>query len=60
MFLSQNTGNAKAWANDSHLTFAGFANAFSACFYYFTGFEIFSTAGKNLEKPEKNLGKGIL
>lgn len=52
--------NAKSWTSNSHFSFDGFAKAFTACFYYFTGFEVFATAGENLEEPEKNLSKGII
>lgn len=34
-------------------------NTFTSCFFFFAGFEIFSTAGKNVNNPEKNIGKGI-
>lgn len=58
--LPSNKENASSWSHNSTLTFSGFASAFSACFYYFTGFEVFATAGENLEEPEKNLSKGII
>jgi|GEM_PF-818392 len=34
-------------------------NTFTSCFFFFAGFEIFATAGKNINNPEKNIGKGI-
>ncbi|WP_342218957.1 hypothetical protein [Spiroplasma endosymbiont of Amphimallon solstitiale] len=34
-------------------------NTFTSCFFFFAGFEFFSTAGKNVNNPEKNIGKGI-
>ncbi|GHU34335.1 hypothetical protein FACS1894166_11620 [Bacilli bacterium] len=32
---------------------------FSTCFYFFAGFEIFSTAGANIENPNRNIGLGV-
>jgi amino acid transporter len=32
---------------------------FSTCFYFFAGFEIFSTAGANVENPNRNIGLGV-
>ncbi|WP_348734845.1 amino acid permease [Spiroplasma endosymbiont of Ammophila pubescens] len=37
----------------------GFIKAFNSCFFFFAGFEVFSTAGKNISNPEKNIGRGI-
>jgi amino acid transporter len=34
--------------------------AFNSCFLAFAGFEVFSTAGKNIENPSKNISKGII
>jgi amino acid transporter len=33
--------------------------SFSTCFYFFAGFEIFSTAGHNVENPNRNIGLGV-
>jgi amino acid transporter len=35
-------------------------SAFCACFYYFTGFESFASAGSTVKEPEKNVSKGIM
>jgi amino acid transporter len=34
-------------------------STFSTCFYFFAGFEIFSTAGQNVENPNRNIGLGV-
>lgn len=47
------------WTTKSELSFAGFMNTFTSCFFFFAGFEIFATAGENIENPGKNIGKGI-
>ncbi|MGL5268421.1 MAG: APC family permease [Spiroplasma sp.] len=54
-------GNAnwQHWTSKSQLSFAGFMNTFTSCFFFFAGFEIFATAGENIENPGKNIGKGI-
>ena len=44
----------------NQLTLKGFITVFNAFFFYFAGFEIFSTAGRNIENPQKNIGKGII
>ncbi|MDQ7982598.1 MAG: APC family permease [Spiroplasma sp.] len=51
--------NWNYWTSKSELSFAGFMNTFTSCFFFFAGFEIFATAGKNIHNPEKNIGKGI-
>lgn len=47
-------------SGDFKLTFNAFTKTFTSAFFFFAGFETFSTAGKNIENPEKNLGKGIM
>ncbi|CBW53970.1 Conserved hypothetical protein, predicted transmembrane protein, putative permease [Mycoplasma mycoides subsp. capri LC str. 95010] len=42
------------------LSFNAFSKAFVSCFFFFSGFESFATAGKNIKDPEKNLAKGIM
>ncbi len=44
----------------SHLSFSGFMSAFTACFFYFAGFEQVVVSTKNIENVEKNLSKGLL
>jgi amino acid transporter len=51
----------KAGAKETfHLSMNVFVKAFTSCFFFFAGFETFATAGKNIENPDKNLGRGIL
>lgn len=57
--ISHGSSNWNHWTNNSPLSFAGFMNTFTSCFFFFAGFEIFATAGKNINNPEKNIGKGI-
>ena len=62
MAVTHGADNVKYWgkSGNSPLTFKGFIYAFTTFFFYFTGFEIFSTAGRNIENPERNIGLGIL
>lgn len=57
--ITHGSSNWEHWTNNSPLSFAGFMNTFTSCFFFFAGFEIFATAGKNINNPEKNIGKGI-
>ncbi|MDR3257672.1 MAG: APC family permease [Mycoplasmataceae bacterium] len=52
--------NIEYWAQNSHLTFEGFIKTFNACFFAFVGFELFATAGKNIQNPQKTVGRGIV
>ncbi|AGM24996.1 APC family permease [Spiroplasma chrysopicola] len=51
--------NLSYWGENSHFSLPGFVKAFNSCFFFFAGFETFSTAGKNIINPEKNIGRGI-
>jgi amino acid transporter len=61
----QNAGsqNIKDWANYSGSSDAlhtdSIISSFNSCFYFFAGFEIFSTAGRNVKNPQKNIGLGV-
>lgn len=57
--IGNGSSNWQEWTSKSELSFAGFMNTFTSCFFFFAGFEVFATAGKNIENPEKNIGKGI-
>ncbi|WP_286641482.1 hypothetical protein [Spiroplasma ixodetis] len=57
--ITNGSSNWNYWTTESTFSFAGFMNTFTSCFFFFAGFEIFSTAGKNVNNPEKNIGKGI-
>jgi amino acid transporter len=39
--------------------FYNFTQAFNVAFFTLAGFESILTSGKNVENPQKNLGKGI-
>jgi amino acid transporter len=54
------SSNAQYWATHSSINLSNFLGAFCACFYYFTGFEAFASAGSTVKEPEKNIGKGIM
>lgn len=71
MFLSTNANgqinaayNISQWGKvttEPHsLTISAFSNAFCACFYFFTGFEVYAASGATVQEPEKNIGKGII
>lgn len=52
--------NFNHWTSFSKPSLGGFINTFNSCFFFFAGFEIFATAGENIENPEKNIAKGIV
>lgn len=51
--------NLSYWGHHTNFSLPGFIKAFNSCFFFFAGFEVFSTAGKNISNPEKNIGRGI-
>ncbi len=51
--------NLNYWGHHTKFSLPGFIKAFNSCFFFFAGFEVFSTAGKNISNPEKNIGRGI-
>lgn len=57
--FTNGSSNWHYWTSGSSLSFTGFMNTFTSCFFFFAGFEVFATAGKNIENPGKNIGKGI-
>lgn len=57
--VTNGSENWNHWTTNSTFSLAGFMNTFTSCFFFFAGFEIFATAGKNVNNPEKNIGKGI-
>lgn len=57
--IGNGSSNWQHWTSESELSFHGFMNTFTSCFFFFAGFEVFATAGRNIENPEKNIGKGI-
>ncbi|MDR2369492.1 MAG: APC family permease [Mycoplasmataceae bacterium] len=55
--------NIGEWAQYSSTPSALHVNqivaSFNSCFYFFSGFEIFSTAGQNVKNPQRNIGLGV-
>ncbi|WFQ95339.1 amino acid permease [Mycoplasma feriruminatoris] len=65
MAFMNGSSNYQMWNHDYNesikgLSFNAFSKAFVSCFFFFSGFESFATAGKNIKDPEKNLSKGIM
>ncbi len=52
--------NLSYWGHNTKFSLPGFIKAFNSCFFFFAGFEVFSTAGRNISNPEKNIGSGII
>nr|WP_277870734.1 hypothetical protein [Spiroplasma poulsonii] len=52
--------NLSYWGHNTKFSLPGFIKAFNSCFFFFAGFEVFSTAGRNISNPEKNIGRGII
>ena len=44
----------------NQLSLTGVLYSFNTFFFFFAGFETFSTAGRNIENPERNIGLGII
>ena len=59
IFVAGGHGLSQTYKN-STLTVASFSAAFSTCFYFFLGFETFSTIGNNLKNPEKHIGPSMI
>ena len=47
-------------AKHTSLSLSSFSSAFTACFFFFTGFETFATFTKNIRNPERNIPLGLL
>ncbi|QVK02214.1 APC family permease [Mycoplasma mycoides subsp. capri] len=65
MAFMNGSSNYQMWNHNYNesihgLSFNAFSKAFVSCFFFFSGFESFATAGKNIKDPEKNLAKGIM
>lgn len=52
--------NIHYWSKNTGINLNGVIKSFNTCFYFFTGFEIFTTANKTVENPKKNMGKAII
>ncbi|WP_342252212.1 APC family permease [Spiroplasma endosymbiont of Amphibalanus improvisus] len=47
-------------ASNTSITMKSFSDGFSTCFFFFLGFETYSTVSKNVENPEKNVGRSAI
>lgn len=54
------TTNFNFWTEHSKFDIFTFIKCFNSCFFAFLGFEIAITAGKNIQDPNKTIGKGII
>ncbi len=43
-----------------HISWKGIIYSFNSLFFCYAGFENFATSGRNIENPEKNIGKGLI
>lgn len=57
--LAGNT-NFENVINHQSLTASNFSMAFTTCFFFFLGFETYSTIGKNVINPQKNISLSII
>jgi len=60
LFIMAGTTNYQNVIDHQNLTLSSFSNAFSACFFFFLGFETYSTIGKNVRNPQKNISRSIV
>lgn len=60
LFVIAGTSNFKEVINHQSLTASSFSNAFTTCFFFFLGFETYSTIGKNVRNPQKNISLSIV
>ena len=59
-YWTSEASNNNASQGGERISFQGIIQAFNATFFYFAGFETFSTSGRNIENPERNIGLGIM
>lgn len=60
LFIIAGTSNFKEVINHQSLTVSSFSNAFTTCFFFFLGFETYSTIGKNVRNPQNNISLSIV
>ncbi|MGL5268863.1 MAG: APC family permease [Spiroplasma sp.] len=60
LFIMSGTSNYKTIIANQKLTASSFSEAFTACFFFFLGFETYSTIGKNVQNPQKNISRSII
>lgn len=60
LFIMSGTSNYKTIVENQNLTASSFSKAFTSCFFFFLGFETYSTIGKNVKNPQKNISRSIV
>ncbi|MDQ7983286.1 MAG: APC family permease [Spiroplasma sp.] len=60
LFVMAGTSNYKEVIAHQNLTANSFSEAFTSCFFFFLGFETYSTIGKNVKNPQKNISRSII
>lgn len=60
LFVMAGTSNWSMTTSHQQLTANNFSQAFAMCFFFFLGFETYSTIGKNVRNPEKNISRSLV
>ncbi|MBE4704006.1 APC family permease [Spiroplasma platyhelix] len=60
LFIMSGTSNYEKIIDSQTLTASSFSKAFTSCFFFFLGFETYSTIGKNVKNPQKNISRSIV
>lgn len=60
LFVMAGTSNWNMTTSHQQLTANNFSQAFAMCFFFFLGFETYSTIGKNVRNPEKNISRSLV
>lgn len=60
LFIMSGTSNYEKITESQNLTTSSFSKAFTSCFFFFLGFETYSTIGKNVKNPQKNISRSIV
>lgn len=60
LFIKAGSSNYNEVISHQSLTASSFSKAFTSCFFFFLGFETYSTIGKNVKNPQKNIGLSII
>lgn len=60
LFIMSGTSNYENVIAHQKLNASSFSQAFTSCFFFFLGFETYSTIGKNVKEPQKNISRSIV
>ncbi len=52
--------NIANYAKTSKIGATNFSSVFTSAFFFFLGFETYSTIGRNVQHPEKNIGRAVI